>query len=143
MYNVFDVSKLVIRYGNMGMCSISNLKLQKLLYFIQAYFLIGKGTECFPDKIEAWDIGPVIPNVYTKYKRYNGTSIPVSSNNTDCFLVEDEKRIMDVVDFFRDYSSDDLTKLTRDQIPWIKNYVPDRACEITPKDIQEYFKTSD
>lgn len=42
---------------------ISNLQLQKILYFIQKDFL-QHGKRAFPDRIEAWQYGPVVPPVY-------------------------------------------------------------------------------
>ena len=78
-YNVLDVSRYVINYSNEKDYGISNLKLQKILYFIQAYFLIStpNGMPCFREKIEAWDFGPVVPEAYREYKQYGSTDIPV------------------------------------------------------------------
>ena len=47
---------------------ITNLKLQKVLYFAQAYYLAKLNRALFSDKIEAWKYGPVIPGVYKRYK---------------------------------------------------------------------------
>ena len=57
-YKVLDVCRHVINYSNEHDYGISNLKLQKVLYFIQAYFLTKKKdhTPCFDEKIEAWDL---------------------------------------------------------------------------------------
>ena len=62
MYSVLDLSEYIIfkKYG------ISCLKLQKILYFLQAEFLRKYNKLCFNSKIEAWDFGPVIPIVYEK-----------------------------------------------------------------------------
>ena len=76
-YNVSDVSRYVIKYSNDKGYGISNLKLQKILYFIQAYFLINtpNGNPCFKEKIEAWDFGPVVPEAYREYEQYGSTDI--------------------------------------------------------------------
>ena len=49
MYNVLDVAIYVINYAHDADCgeSMSNLKLQKILYYIQAAFLVEKNRECF------------------------------------------------------------------------------------------------
>ena len=60
---VLDVSRYIINYCNENYYLISNLKLQKILYFVQAFFLEAKNEECFREEIEAWDFGPVIPEV--------------------------------------------------------------------------------
>ena len=54
MYRALDVAEYVIRKANAIDDPISNLKLQKILYFIQAEFLITKNRPCFREEIEAW-----------------------------------------------------------------------------------------
>ena len=55
---------------------ITNLKLQKILYFAQAAHLAVHEKPLFKEDIEAWKFGPVIPSVYRKYKKYTNTAIP-------------------------------------------------------------------
>lgn len=47
---------------------LTNLKLQKLLYFAQSYFLKNKGKALFSEPIEAWEFGPVVRSVYETFK---------------------------------------------------------------------------
>src|SRR5437016_8859052 len=47
---------------------ISNLKLQKLLYYAQAWYLALHNEPLFPESIEAWVHGPAVPPVYGKFK---------------------------------------------------------------------------
>ena len=46
---------------------ISNLQLQRILYYIQVAFLKNLSDACFSDNIEAWKFGPVVRDVYNKY----------------------------------------------------------------------------
>ena len=87
-YKVLDVCRHVINYSNEHDYGISNLKLQKVLYFIQAYFLTKKKdhTPCFDEKIEAWDFGPVVPEAYHEYKQYGSGDIPT----IESFIMFDE-----------------------------------------------------
>ena len=65
MYAALDIARYIIKYCKDNGYSISNLKLQKLLYFVQAQFLVTyNGRPAFEEKIEAWDFGPVVPEVY-------------------------------------------------------------------------------
>ena len=84
-YNVLDVSRYVIDYSNRKEYGISNLKLQKVLYFIQAYFLTNEknGTPCFRERIEAWDFGPVVPEAYREYRQYGSCNIPTTTSYMD------------------------------------------------------------
>ena len=49
---------------------ISNLKLQKLLYYAQAWHLAIYDTRLFPERFQAWVHGPVIPEIYHRYKEF-------------------------------------------------------------------------
>ena len=144
-YKVLDVCKYVIDYSNEKEYGISNLKLQKILYFIQAYFLIKQPSRCcFEDKIEAWDFGPVVPKAYRKYKQFGSSDIPTiidfeKSDSNDCITGDDKNLIKTVIDKFADYSATDLVGLTHKQSPWIDAYIPHMNREITPEAIKEYF----
>lgn len=153
-YNVLDVSQYVIKYSNEQDYGISNLKLQKILYFIQVYFLLEKDEPCFDDKIEAWDIGPVIPDVYDKYKQYANGGIPtedyfiIDKNNVwdskrakyqDIITDADKQLINKVVDKFADRSVLGLTVLTQKQSPWINAYNQKHGNEITTHALRLYF----
>ena len=76
MYDVQDVAEYVITYSEVKDYGISNLKLQKILYLIQAYSLIHTKKPCFSEDIEAWDFGPVVPEV----SRLQANSIRCSSS---------------------------------------------------------------
>ena len=122
MYDVQNVAEYVITYSEVKDYGISNLKLQKILYLIQAYSLIHTKKPCFSEDIEAWDFGPVIPEVYRKYKQFGSTDIQIRFRRLEevqkGFEKEDRKRIEEVVDRFADFSAADLTILTQNQAPW-------------------------
>jgi prophage ps3 protein 01 len=156
MYNVLDICHYVINYCNDKGYSISNLKLQKLLYFIQAYFLISTNKACFHEDIEAWNFGPVIREAYMEYKKYGGLDIPhldsylvIDKNNlwdlkripinTDMISKKHKQMINDVVDKFSPYSATDLVDLTHRQAPWKNAYVPHKNNIITLDALKEYF----
>lgn len=75
-FTAIDVARHIVNYVNQNGGVISNLKLQKILYFIQGTYLSTAGKLCFPDLIHAWDFGPVIPEVYYEFKRFGSNSIP-------------------------------------------------------------------
>lgn len=143
MYNVLDLSEYIIYYSNIKKYGISCLKLQKILYFLQAEFLRKYKKICFNDKIEAWDFGPVIPIVYEKYILYGGLDIPqINKENNFKYICTKEhlKLINDLIDYFKDYSASVLTDITIHQEPFIKNYVFKEYNEIKLEDINKYFK---
>lgn len=155
-YPVRDVSHYIIVYSNKKDYGVSNLKLQKLLYFVQAFFLINDCPPCFDEKIEAWDFGPVVPEVYREYKRFGGMDIPTIDYyvkfdkkniwNTERIYYEDiisnddKEMIQAVVDKFAHCSATFLVNLTHNQDPWINAYVNGQRNEITKEDIKRYFE---
>lgn len=66
MYAALDIAKYVINKCTYDGCPISNLQLQKILYYIQREFL-QQGIAAFSEEIEAWQFGPVVPDVYKQY----------------------------------------------------------------------------
>lgn len=155
-YGARDVSHYIIVYSNEKDYGVSNLKLQKLLYLVQAFFLINDRPPCFAEQIEAWDFGPVVPVIYREYKQYGGMDIPtidyyVKFNKNDIWNseriyydnniieMEDKELIQAVVDEFAGFSATDLVKLTHNQDPWIDAYAKGQNSEITTDAIKRYF----
>jgi Uncharacterized phage-associated protein len=142
MYSALAIAKHIIDFCNSNSCGtgISNLKLQKLLYFVQAEFLVSLGTPCFANKIEAWDFGPVVPNVYHLYKAYGSTNIP-KSEPIDCGQIDDyhQKVIDNVIRALADYSAVDLMTIIHKQDPWRNAYRYGQHREISNAALQRYF----
>ena len=68
MYSALEVSKYVIDRCNKNGHPMSNLQLQKILYYIQGYYLACFNKPLFKDAIVAWRLGPTIPSVFEHYK---------------------------------------------------------------------------
>lgn len=65
-----NIADYFISLSNETQSLITNLKLQKLVYYAQAWHLAIKGEELFEDEFEAWIHGPVIPELYVQYKDF-------------------------------------------------------------------------
>lgn len=63
-YDALELAKYIVTKCIKDHCPISNLQLQKILYFIQREFLQNKGRAAFHDDIQAWQYGPVVREVY-------------------------------------------------------------------------------
>lgn len=154
-YRVLEVCRHVINYSNENDISISNLKLQKLLYFIQAEFLLDYSFPCFIEDIEAWNLGPVVREAYREYKRYGANPIPkiikiaeYNSHSHNCIIytpfkddkiTDEHKGVIDnLIDYFADYTASELIDITHAQRPWINAYNSDNRI-ITIYAIEEYF----
>lgn len=143
MYNVIDVAKYIILYCKQHGYSISNLKLQKLLYFVQAQFLVALGKPAFSEEIEAWDFGPVVPEAYRYFKIWGSSEIPaVIVEGAESKIRFQDQEIMDaILEQCAPYSASYLVELTHHQKPWKKAYngTYNRRV-ISQESIREYFK---
>ncbi len=155
-YSAVDVSRHIVNYINGKGKNISNLKLQKLLYFVQGFYWLLKSKNCFEDDMEAWDFGPVVRDVYLEFKEYGSNSIPpireiitsgdgllsISSEAyTDNVISEEDKLVIDkIVDIFIDISASSLVKITHDQAPWQKYYRTGEKKVIPKQEIRNFFQ---
>ena len=75
-YTAMDVANYIIYFSNSKLGkSITNLQLQKFLYFSYVNHLKAKGSRLFDDVIEKWQYGPVVPSTYHAFKDYGFFSI--------------------------------------------------------------------
>lgn len=66
---------------------VSNLQLQKIMYFLQFVYCKASGGELlFDDEFEAWPYGPVLRDVYTEYSIYGGRVIEKHYSPDECAL---------------------------------------------------------
>lgn len=142
-YSAIKVSQYIIKYSNENNLNISNLKLQKLLYFIQSHFLIQKNEICFTDEIKACDLGPIVQDVYDEYKHFGAGNIPfvfVSYEiSKDSIKENDRKLIEEVIDEFSTFTASELSDLIKSQDPWIKTYKRGKKINIDTKLLKEFF----
>lgn len=137
IYTAIEIARYIINYANDHTLIVSNLKLQKILYFIQLEFLTEKNAPCFNDNIEAWGFGPVVPTVYKEFKKYGDLNIPKivhyyddSDGVWNVKLIkyrpqinkEDRCIIDDVINECNKYSTTQLVDITCKQTPWVKAY---------------------
>jgi uncharacterized phage-associated protein len=69
------VAEYILRCAYQARRPLTNLRLQKLLYYSQASYLAQEGKPLFDDRLEAWPNGPVQPSIYHKYGAYQSNAI--------------------------------------------------------------------
>ena len=74
-YNAIDLARYIISKCSKEQCPISNLQLQKILYYIQVEWLLKNNEPLFNNDICAWQFGPVVPDVYYLYNGYGASKI--------------------------------------------------------------------
>lgn len=116
---------------------ITNLKLQKVLYFAQAYFLAKLGRPLFADHVEAWEYGPVVPSVYRKY-RENGSNPIISEEDKSTITVEDKEVLDKIWSTFGGYSASRLVDISHAHTPWKEAYQTTSKV-ISHKSLKDYY----
>ena len=116
---------------------ITNLKLQKILYFAQAYYLAKLSRPLFSEKIEAWEYGPVVPVVYDLYKK-NGNGTILLEKDEASISVEDKENLKRIWDLFGGYSAGRLVDIAHAHSPWREAYNSEDKT-ISHKSIGEYY----
>ena len=137
MASVYDVASFFIEYAGEE-SDVTNLKLQKLIYYAQGVHLARTGHTLFDEDILAWDYGPVVKEVYDKYKDNGANVIPACGIDLDDVLEEKEaETLIDVNREIGKYSAHYLVNKThRNGTPWI-NTLRSKVIEINK--IKEYF----
>nr|DAU87370.1 MAG TPA: hypothetical protein [Caudoviricetes sp.] len=100
MYSALDIAEYIVNRCALGEDPISNLQLQKILYYIQLNFLKRFNRCAFNDKIEAWRHGPVVKDVYKRYNIFGRHCIIpfVANDNSSKFKSQDKEFIDQVID---------------------------------------------
>lgn len=93
MYTALDMAKYIIDKCTKDRSPISNLQLQKILYYIQKEFL-RHGTQAFSEEIEAWQFGPVVPEVYKRYCGFGALPIRMQY---EVVIQPDDRYIIDAI----------------------------------------------
>ena len=120
---------------------ISNLKIQKLVYYAQGIHLAATGKALFDDEIVAWMHGPVVEDLYYEYKRYGDGSIePTPGYDIPDFDKETKQLLDEVYRVLGQYSAWKLRAMTHNEPPWINAYQKGAGSVISYKDMAEYFK---
>ena len=148
MANVEDVAQIIINYMNAEEePHITNLMLNKLLYFAQGHCLAETGKPLFEDDFEAWEYGPVIPKIYHKYKVCGSNNIVSADYVKEESILNDEQLdlLERVLEKYSIYSPTKLVDITHEQgTPWanvtqnkkkIETHLP-----LTKQQIKEYFQ---
>ena len=135
---------------------ITPLQLQKLMYYACGYFLAAYDEPLIDRSIEAWDYGPVVPEIYREFRDVGGAPInrpastfnPFSGESVPVPIPTDDTRVMAVVDFvwstYGRYTGLQLSQMThaadtpwdqtRKARPGIKN------ADIDEDSLKKYFK---
>ena len=122
--------------------TISNLKLQKLLYYSQGFHLAVNARPLFDEPLIAWQHGPVVRTVYETYAEYGGKAIPRPEDfDIDRLTVEERGLIDQVYSTYGQFSAWRLREMTHDEPPWSDAWKIGPHTPIPHRALTIYFST--
>ncbi|MBK9163851.1 MAG: SocA family protein [Acidobacteria bacterium] len=117
---------------------VSNLKVQKLLYYAQGYALGNFSRPLFLERVMAWNFGPVVEEVYEEYKRFGYGPIDLPEEfNAETFDPDERELLESVFEAYGDLSASALVEQTHNEEPWRASKL---KSEITTRAMQAFFK---
>jgi len=142
-----ELAEAFLAFANEHGDLISNMKLQKLLYYAQGWYLALFDEPLFADRIEAWIHGPVVPAVWRHYQSFGFK--PIESNATREDLPELPESVWDHIEEiwkgYGRYSGYDLVAMTQAETPWLVarrglNPTEVGSNEVTVEYLTSFFK---
>ena len=141
MADVFDVAKYILEKQD----SMTTMKLQKLVYYCQAWSVVWDEKPLFAEEIQAWASGPVVRELYNEHKGEFQISV-LDKGNTDNLKSEEKETIDTVLQAYGDKPAQWLSDLTHMEKPWneAREGIPiGQNCEneITQASLAEYYSS--
>lgn len=143
-FSAAEVANTFLELANQSRKHLSNLQLQKLVYIAYGFHLAALGKRLFHDKIEAWPLGPVIPNLYHDLKRYGWGEVTAPIENAGPIPADDPARVIveGVWESYGDFSAEQLSSMTHQEgTPWAASWKEDeRHTAITDDLIRTHYQ---
>lgn len=112
MASVYDVVECILSQTG----RITTWKLQKLVYYAQAWHLVWDEEPLFDEPIQAWANGPVCPELYNRHRKaFNVSTVRGHAGR----LTDTERETVDiVVAHYKKFTGQELSDLTHSEPPW-------------------------
>lgn len=139
MVSVLDVAAYILNEQG----TMTTWKLQKLVYYCQAWSLVWDGDILFSEEIEAWANGPVVRELYNKHRgKFHIGSL--KKGNAGSLLDYQRDTVDAVLSFYGDKSPQWLSDLTHMEDPWklARKGIPDGergGAIISLKSLEKYY----
>jgi len=115
---------------------LTNMKLQKLLYYIQGWSMVDTGQPAFREEIEAWTHGPVVPSVFQAFDHLGKRPIVDVPQSPPELTEQIQQLIESVWQRYKAYSAFELSHMTHQEAPWQKARGSSRADQASRRRIK-------
>jgi len=135
---VNDVADYIIVRLDEPSHGLNLLKLQKLVYYVQAWCLALTGAPLFNGKFQAWIHGPVSRTLYDRFSATHMMYDPIDVNGVrpnfdpNALPEADRLHIDEILDAYAQFSGPQLERMTHEEDPWLLargNLRPSERCE--------------
>lgn len=129
-YDGRAIANFILDYCDSRNRAVTNLALQKLVYFCHVWSLIGTGAPLVKHRFEAWEFGPVLPYLYRSFKRFDRSPIVGRATRIDpydgksrivCYNFDEatDSLLREVTEFYSRVKAEDLVELSHAEGgPW-------------------------
>ena len=140
MYQASNIANyfLQLAHGSSDGSDVTNLKLQKLLYYAQGFYLAVYDKPLFEEQIEAWEYGPVVPEIYHSFKT-SGADILPKPERTENLDYDASELLSEVFAVYGQFAPWRLVELTHSEPPWKSAFKGSGI--ISGDSMRSYFKT--
>jgi uncharacterized phage-associated protein len=140
MPDIFDVANFFIDKAIRFNIGLTHMKLQKLVYYAQAWYLAWYSKPLFSEDFVAWQYGPVCPELYEKYSIYKSNLITIvdPNYNDGVFYKKELDALENVWQNYGEYDAYYLSEMTHREDPWKNSVLNEKILKNT---IMEYYKT--
>lgn len=138
MYTARDIAEFFIWESLQKRDSLAtNLWIQKMLYYGQGYSLGEFSSPLFEEAIVAWNLGPVVVEVYNDFKQYGNGVVPLDDSfKPDAIHLDDRQLLNKVYGLYGHIPAPQLVEMTHSEPPWKATKINK---EISVKILQDYF----
>jgi len=142
-YTVDQIADALIHLSRERGIEITNLKLQKLIYYAQAWHLVFQDAPLFDADIEAWVHGPVVPSVFRRFKGYRWN--PITESGVPPVDDSLARYLGEVLHVYGKLSANQLENLSHREDPWQnarRGYAADESSSvvISQESIKTYYR---
>jgi len=140
--SVLDVAEYILeKQGPM-----STMKLQKLVYYSQAWSLVWDEDVLFPEPIEAWANGPVVRDLWNRHQGVFRVSAGDLGGSSQKLSPTQRESVDAVLDYYGDKPAQWLSDLTHEERPWKRARKGldegERGFrEISPESLQDFYSS--
>ncbi len=143
-YRAIDVANWFInQFDKNSGDVVTHLKVQKLLYFSEAWCQVLLDRELFSEEMEAWAHGPVVREVFNQFKGSNWSPLSATEKTIE-FDDDTQDVLLQVLETYGDVAAKTLENLTHQDHPWKESregVSPEAKCSniISKESIKSYF----